>query len=71
MNYEGCSLNSVLYQGKDNLRRLVDVIMRFRRHLIAFCADVKEMFLQCGINEADRDLLRILWYQDQNLDGPM
>ena len=29
--YEDCSLNSALYQGEDNLLRLVDVILRFSR----------------------------------------
>ena len=67
--HEGRSLNDVLHQGEDNLQKLTDVILRFRRYPVAFTADVKEMFLQCGINEPDRDLLRILWFKDHDLDA--
>ena len=64
--FERYLLNSVLYQGMDNLEKLVDVVMRFRRNAVAFCADIKEMFLHCGINDNGRDLLRILWFKDHD-----
>ena len=69
--HEGRSLNDVLYQGEDNLQKLIDVILRFRHYPVAFTADVKEMFLQCGINEPVRNLLRIVWFKDHDLDAPI
>ena len=71
--YDGCaqfqnvSLNSVLYKGCDNLQRLCDVILRFRRFKIAFSCDIKDMFMQCEIVEQDRDLLRVLWFKDNDI----
>ena len=67
--FNNVSLNSMLYKGSDNLQRLCDVLIRFRRFPIAVSCDIKEMFLQCGIHECDRDLLRILWFKDNNIDN--
>ena len=63
------SLNSVLFKGCDNLQRLSDVLLRFRRFKVAFSCDIKEMFMQCGIWEEDRDYLRILWFEENNIEG--
>ena len=68
---KGSSLNSFLLQGVDTTQRLWHVLMRFRRFPVAFTCDIKEMFLQCGINEKDRNLLRILWFKDHDLNGPI
>ena len=67
--FNNVSLNSMLYKGSDNLQRLCDVLIRFRRFPIAVSCDIKEMFLQCGIHECDRDLLQILWFKDNNIDN--
>ena len=69
--YKGYSLNGILFQGSDNMHQLTDVLMRFRRDPIAFVCDIKEMFLQVGIPEQQRDLLRILWFKDNDLNGPI
>ena len=61
-------LNSVLDKESDYLQRLYHVLIRFRRFPIAFSCDIQEMFLQCGIQECDRDLLRILWFKDNDID---
>ena len=68
---ERSSLNLFLLQGVDTTQRLWHVLMRFRRFPIAFTCDIKEMFLQCGINKKDRNLLRILWFKDHDLNGPI
>jgi len=52
--FEGVSLNSMLYQGRDDLQRLCEVLVRFRRYPVAFSCDIQEMFMQCAINEPDR-----------------
>ena len=67
--YNDVSLNSVFHQGRDNLQRLRDVLMRFRKYPVAFSCDIKEMFMQCGINERYKDSLRIFWFCDHDLDG--
>ena len=67
--YQGCSLNACLYQGPDNLQQLGDVLVRFRQHKIAFVCDIKEMFLQFEIPAHQRDLLRILWFENNDLNG--
>ena len=64
-------LNSLLHQGKDDLQRLSDVLIRFRRFPVAFSCDIQEMFMQCGIKEEDRDLLRILWFENHDLEAPV
>ena len=53
------------------MQQLTDVLIRFRQHLIGFVCDIKQMFLQVAIPEDQRDLLRILWFKDDNLDGPL
>lgn len=64
-------LNALLHQGKDDLQRLSDVLIRFRRFPVAFSCDIQEMFMQCGINEKDRDLLRILWFGNHDFEAPV
>ena len=64
-------LNSLLHQGKDDLQRLSDILIRFRRFPVAFSCDIQEMFMQCGINEKDRDLLRILWFENHDFEAPV
>ena len=57
------------YKGYDNLQRLCDVILRFRRFKIAFSCDIKDMFKQCDIVERDRDSLRVLWFNNNDIDN--
>ena len=62
--YQGVSLNDHLLQGPDLMNGLLGVLCRFRKEAVAFMADVKGMFLQFFVKEADRNLLRFLWYED-------
>ena len=64
-------LNSLLHQGKDDLQRFSDVLIRFRRFPVEFSCDIQKMFMQCGINEKDRDLLRILWFENHDFEAPV
>ncbi|KAJ0171072.1 hypothetical protein K1T71_013271 [Dendrolimus kikuchii] len=59
--YHGRSLNDMLLPGPDLLRSLPGVIMKYRQYPVAVSADIKEMFMQVKIIEADRDALRFLW----------
>ncbi|XP_014208254.1 uncharacterized protein LOC106639253 [Copidosoma floridanum] len=57
----GYSLNDVLHSGPKLQTWLPSVLLRWRRHRIAFCADVQMMFRQIRVDERDVNLQRILW----------
>ncbi|XP_055633289.1 uncharacterized protein LOC129773669 [Toxorhynchites rutilus septentrionalis] len=65
---EVVSLNSVLLKGPDQLVPLLGVLFRFRQFKIAVCSDVREMFLQIMMREADKHSQRILWREDPTRD---
>ena len=66
--FQGVSLNDVCLQGPD-LNRLLDVILRFRNHRYAICADIEAMYYQVRVPLVDRDYLRFLWYgQDGSME---
>ena len=67
--YRGSSLNQNLLQGPDLTNNLVGVLCRFRREPVAFACDVEGMFHQFFVNEEDRDLLRFLWWKDNDLEA--
>ena len=43
------------------------MLIRFRQHPIAVVADIKGMFSQVMVEEADRDALKFLWYPDDDI----
>ena len=57
----GRSLNDVQHTGPNLLPALADLLLRWRRHTIAFVADVEKMYRQIVIHPDDRDYQRILW----------
>ena len=59
----------MLHQSKDELQKLCDVRMRFRRFSVACCCDIQEMFMQYGINKNNRDFLKTLGFDDHDIDG--
>ena len=65
--YNGVSLNDVLLTGPDLNNTLLGVLIRFRREAIAFTADIEQMFYCFGVREEDRNFLRFLWFQDNDL----
>ena len=63
---EGCpSLNDCLLTGPNLNPNLLDVLIKFRLHQIAFTADITKAFLQIALAERDKDAVRFLW-----LHGP-
>ena len=62
--HDGISLNSQLMTGPDMTNSLFAVIQRFRMKPVAIVADIKEMFHQVRVPEADSDALRFLWKED-------
>lgn len=57
----GLSLNGIQLLGERLQRVLFEIIMRFRRHRIAFVADIKMMFRQIRLARQQWDLQRIFW----------
>ncbi|XP_014206026.1 uncharacterized protein LOC106637667 [Copidosoma floridanum] len=60
----GHSLNEVLHAGPRLQAALPSVLMRWRRHRIAFCSEIRMMFRQIWIDYHDVDLQRIVWAAD-------
>ena len=58
------SLNDCLQTGPNYTPQLFDTLVRFRWHKIGLTADIEKAFLMVGINEADKDMLRFLWFND-------
>ena len=61
------ALNDHVWQGPDLANKLVGVLLRFRQGAIAFIADIEAMFLQVRVPPDDRDVLRFLWFQEDNI----
>lgn len=58
------SLNDVLLQGPDLNNSLLGVQMRFRTEPIRVLADIEQMFHCFVVREDCRDMLRFLWYRN-------
>ena len=54
----GCCLNDAFLQGPDCNNSLRGVLTRFRMRPVAYSADIKNMFHQFSVPEADRTYLR-------------
>ncbi|XP_055622057.1 uncharacterized protein LOC129765672 [Toxorhynchites rutilus septentrionalis] len=61
---KGISLNSKLLKGPDMLTALPAVLCRFRERAIGFGADIKEMYHQMRIREADKRVIRFVFRND-------
>lgn len=57
----GVSLNDNLLIGPRLQDDLINIVIRFRSHKIAFSADIAKMYRQILIRDQDSDFQRILW----------
>lgn len=57
----GVSLNDILAVGPTIQPTLFSTLIRFRRHKIAFTADIEKMYRQVNVDTADQDFQRIVW----------
>ena len=64
---DGVSLNSVLMQGPDFSNSLLGVLLRFRKGLIPFMADIESMYYQVKVPQEHRRYLKFLWWEDGDL----
>ena len=65
----GVSLNQALLAGANLLNNLVEVLTRFRLGKFAAMADLSKCFFQVAMPEKQRDLFRIIWFKNNDLDG--
>ena len=65
------SLNRNLLQGLDQLNSLVGVLTHFRKEDVALTCDAEQMFHSFYVNPASRHLLRFLWFENNDLNGPI
>lgn len=61
---KGISLNDAQIVGEKLQNDLHDTLMRFRRHRIAFSADIKMMYRQVKVNPEQWNLQRIFWREN-------
>ena len=64
------SLNDVLEAGPNLQEDLLGLNLEFRSHRYVVTADIHKAFLQIGLAEQDRDLVRCLWVDDPFSDRP-
>ena len=64
------SLNDMLDPGPCLLPPVFDILVRFRLGMIGIVADIKKAFLQVGLDEDQRDFLRIIWYKNAFAQNP-
>lgn len=62
----GYSLNDQLLRGGVIQEDLFSILLRFRKHLYAFSADIEKMFRQILIDPSQTSLQRILWKKTLN-----
>ncbi|GFS56538.1 DUF1758 domain-containing protein [Trichonephila clavipes] len=62
----GKSLNSIQYNGGIIQDDLFSLLVRFRKHIYAFTADIRQMYRMIDVDVSQRPLQRILWKGDVN-----
>jgi hypothetical protein len=67
--FDGVCLNDVVSQGPDLTNKLLDVLIKFRQEPIAVMADIEGMFFQVRVAPEDRDVLRFLWWANNDPAG--
>ena len=66
---DGISLNKLLLSGPDMTNNLLGVLLRFRQNPVAIVADIEQMFHSFKVKREHRDLLRFLWFKDNDPNG--
>ena len=66
--FDGTALNDVVLPGINLLNGLVEVLTRFRVGRYACIADLSKYFLQVSVPESQRDLFRLVWFKDNDMD---
>ncbi|XP_055366070.1 uncharacterized protein LOC129604298 [Betta splendens] len=67
--FRGISLNDSLLTGPDLINSLVGVLCRFRKETVAVVCDIERMFHQFYVAPEHRNYLRLLWWEDGQLQS--
>ena len=67
-SFNGFNLNKELMSGPDLTSSLMGVLLRFRKGLVPFTADIESMFYQVKVPTEQQSFLRFLWWPDGNLE---
>jgi hypothetical protein len=62
----GLSLNSSIMPGRKLQNEVMDILIRFRTHSVAFMADIKQMYRQITLHSEDRVFHGVLWRDSPN-----
>ena len=67
--YRGVSLNKLLNRGPIFMQSLRSILIRFGERQYGVAGDIANMFFQIRIAPEDRDMLRILWFSEPDMNG--
>ena len=60
----GTSLNDILANGKNNMNKLVEIVIRWSKHRIGFHTDIKKMYNTVQLRQEDWCLWHYFWQRD-------
>ena len=60
----GTSLNNILAKGKNDMNKLVEIVIRWSTHKIGFHTDVKRMFNTVQLQEEHWCFQRYIWQNE-------
>ncbi|KAF2884418.1 hypothetical protein ILUMI_21758 [Ignelater luminosus] len=63
----GLSLNQCLETGPNLIELISSILLRFREKEIGVISDIEKAFLQINITPKDRNVLRFLWWNKNNI----
>lgn len=67
----GRSFNANLEVGPNLNPDIMGILMRWRRHKVAWTADIEKAFLQIAIHPEHKQIVRFLWVEDISVEKPM
>ncbi|XP_072166921.1 uncharacterized protein [Diadema setosum] len=65
--FGGTCLNDHLLKGPDLTNALSGDLMRFQKHEVAMLCDIEKMFFQFRVEKCDRNFLRFLWWEGNDI----
>ena len=60
----GYSLNDVIAKGRNNMNKLVEIVLRWMTHQVAFHTDIQKMYNSIKLRQEDWCYQRYIWQQD-------
>ena len=66
--FKGVVLNDAVHSGINSLNDLVVVLTRFRVGSHACTADLSKCFFHVAMRESQRNLFRLIWHRNNDLD---